>query len=136
MITAELEFVHKDPRRRIREASSDEGGFSVQWFDEVEVQSGPLGKHAHGEKEETFVILRGGGYLLHALLDKKGNVVGEATRTPLHAGIVIHLKPNEGHTFYLDPEAEMICFSNKPFDKDDVIHNDNLAVENFPGLAT
>ncbi len=135
MITEELKLVHKDQRRRIREVSSSEGGFSVQQFDEVEVQSGPLGKHAHGKKEETFVILRGGGYVLHALLDEKGDIVGEVTRTPVHTGMVIHLKPNEGHTFYLDPEAEMICFSSKPYDQGDFIRNDNLVIESFPDLA-
>lgn len=108
------EFVHGDERRIISEFNSPAGDFSIQQF-EIKKEI-PLGNHYHNEKDEIFVILKGGGYvILQNTKEKK-----EKETTLLETGSVVYVPKNTAHTFVLEEGSEMICFSTKAFDKDDL----------------
>jgi mannose-6-phosphate isomerase-like protein (cupin superfamily) len=107
-------LVHEDARRAISEFNTDDWGFSVQQFRIKEKI--PLGNHYHKRKDEIFVILKGSG---HVILQKVGESKVKETIL-LKTGSVIYVPKNMAHTFVLEPDSEMICFSTKAFDKDDM----------------
>lgn len=118
-VFGKLELITQDERRAIHELSSEDGGFSTQYFD-VFTCPDPLGKHAHAGKEETFTILSGEGRVLTCPVNMEGEAVGEVTETELAEGSVVHIPPMTAHTFYLNG-AKMHCHSSAPFDDKDFI---------------
>lgn len=117
-VTGLITAVHEDNRRAIAEFNSSEMDLSVQSFKIKEKI--PLGNHYHAWKDEVFVILKGKGEVTlqyqYFGIDSHSSV-----RTfPLEEGSVVHVEKNMAHTFVLEPGSEMICFSNRAFDKDDM----------------
>jgi mannose-6-phosphate isomerase-like protein (cupin superfamily) len=110
-----IAFVLEDERRELSEFDTEYADFSVQRF--VVKERIPLGNHYHTKKDEVFVILSGRG---RVILQKVGvNKNGETT-LPLKKGSVVYIPKNTAHTFLLEIGSEMICFSTKAFDKDDM----------------
>ncbi len=114
-ITGKIKEVHADARRAISEFNSPTGGFSIQSFI-VTADELPLGNHFHNDKEETFVILEGGGKVLLAQVNEDGQPIQIAIYS-LEAGSVVKVCPRTAHTFFLKPGSRMICFSSKAFDE-------------------
>lgn len=115
-VTGSIIPVHEDYRRIIAEFNSEEMDFSVQRFQIREKI--PLGNHYHAKKDEVFVILKGKGKVT---LQYLGVDFNSGIKTfDLAEGSVVHVEKNMAHTFVLEPGSEMICFSTKAFDKDDM----------------
>lgn len=109
-----IDLVHEDARRAIAEFNTDDWDFSVQRF--ATKERIPLGNHYHVKKDEIFVILKGGGSVATQRVKEP-----ESRETfSLKIGSVIYVPKNMAHTFELEPGSEMICFSTKAFDKDDM----------------
>ena len=108
--------VHEDQRRSISACNSPEGGFSIQSF--VIKERIPLGNHYHAEKEETFIVY-GTGELRTCDIDRSGSPIGPVQTHAITSESVYHIKPFTAHTFLLDLGSRMICFSSKPFYKND-----------------
>ena len=109
-----IALVHDDHRRAISEFNSPQGGFSVQSF--VVKERSPLGNHYHTQKEETFVVY-GTGELRTCDVGLTGEPTGPVMIYPITPGSVYHIKPCTAHTFLLDPDSSMFCFSSEPFDE-------------------
>jgi mannose-6-phosphate isomerase-like protein (cupin superfamily) len=107
-------LVHEDARRAISEFNTEDWDFSIQQFKIKEKI--PLGNHYHAKKDEIFVILKGSGQVT----TQKREVPESRETFDLKTGSVVYVPKNMAHTFVLEPESEMICFSTKAFDKDDM----------------
>ncbi|MDP3935056.1 MAG: hypothetical protein Q8Q46_02495, partial [Candidatus Giovannonibacteria bacterium] len=98
------------------EFNAPEYGFSVQKT-EVLATNLPIAVHAHARKSETFVIIKGGGFVLAAKVDKTGKLLENPKKTLLKIDSVVYFPPLAGHTFYLNPGSKMICYSSEPYDE-------------------
>ena len=105
-----------DQRRAIKELNSLDGGFSFQEF-LIKSDTGPLGKHAHAHKTETFFIVDGAGIVLTAEVNESGQILEAPKSTNIGVGSVICVPQYIAHTFYLNPDTRMICYSSAPFDE-------------------
>lgn len=119
MDVGKITKVHEDERRAIFEYNSIESNFSIQSF-RIKTKI-PLGNHYHKNKEEIFVILKGKGKLITCPVNQEGVVIEEKQKIDICAGSVIKIKSYTAHTFLLEPNSEMICFSSAAFDPNDLI---------------
>lgn len=113
-------LVSKDARRTIHEYNDPAQDLSVQLF-EIE-RPIPLGNHYHKEKDETFVITAGGGFVR-----LQGKDVCSDLR--LQQGSVVMVPAGVTHTFVLREGSTMICFSSKAFNAKDMISNPLMTAE-------
>jgi len=115
-----LILVHFDHRRTIYENNDVANNSSIQGFKIF--GTSPLGLHAHARKTEYFHILRGGGIILLQLSHNGQPVHSEdkPEKRKLRPGSSIFVPKNMAHTFYLELGTEMICFSSKAFDPNDM----------------
>src|SRR3989338_9280110 len=117
VVIGTIAFVHEDNRRSIAEFDSPEGGFSVHIFKIKEKI--PLGNHYHAEKDEVFVIV-GDGMVFFAEVNRDTFEVGYICGEVVTTGSVIKIPAYTAHTFVLKPGSKMLCYSTKPFDKEDL----------------
>lgn len=106
-----LDVAHSDPSRTLCECNLND--CSVQIIDvEVEI---PLANHYHKLKDETFVLVEGGGVFYGVAVDEYGNRLGEVQARQLLEGAIIKVPAFFAHTFILRPGSRLVCFSSKPF---------------------
>jgi mannose-6-phosphate isomerase-like protein (cupin superfamily) len=104
-----IKFVHEDDRRVVSECNMVRQDLSVQKF--FVKASSPLGNHNHQIKAEVFVVVKGSGYVV---LEREG--VPESRRTvSLQEDSVVYVPRGTTHTFVLEPESKMYCFSSRAF---------------------
>lgn len=108
-----------DDRREIHEMNDPAEDWSVQAFLlKQKAANLPLGKHFHQRKTEVFVILEG---RVEKLVTAFGNELDERREFhDLSAGTTIVIPPMVAHTFYMQPDSRMICYSSRAFNPKDM----------------
>lgn len=106
------EVAHADGSRLLYECNFRD--CSVQIIDvATEI---PLANHYHKLKDETFVLIEGGGVFCGVAVDEYGNRQGEVQPKRLLEGAVVKVPAFFAHTFILTAGSRLVCFSSKPFD--------------------
>jgi len=112
--------VHSDERRDIAEV---EYAFPSAVRKTVLAVKGvvSLGNHYHRELTETFLLAQGEAHLLTRDVDAEGSATATIEKQTLVAPVVIVMPPFTAHCFQFSGPAVLICDSDKPFDKNDLL---------------
>lgn len=118
-----MDLVNEDDRRKIEEFESPHCSLSVSRL--TILRDSVLGNHFHKNKTETFVVIKGSGWVLQRSVNEEGERITDTKLSHLHVGSVVVIPPLTAHTFGMRKESELLCFSSATFDPLD-LHFHNL----------